>query len=93
MGPADHYLGLLAAASGDLSLAEVHFEASLRLALRMRSEPFVTAAQVQLGLNLRHRGRPGDDERVAQLLRSAEESAVRLGLARLARLAADPGPP
>jgi hypothetical protein len=58
----------------------------------MRSEPFSTAAQVELARTLRQRGRPGDAERVAALLRTAEESALRLGLARLARLAADPGP-
>jgi len=92
VGPADHYLGLLASAMGDLSLAEVHYEAAVRLARRMRSEPFTTAAEVELARTLRQRGRPGDNERVAALLRSAEESALRLGLARLARLAADPGP-
>jgi len=92
LGPADHYLGLLAAATGDLALAEVHYEAALRLARRMRSEPFATAAEVELARTLRQRGRPGDEERVAGLLRAAEESALRLGLGRLARLAADPGP-
>jgi predicted ATPase len=92
VGPADHYLGLLASAMGDVSLAEVHYEAALRLARRMHSEPFATAAEVELARTLRQRGRPGDDERVAALLRTAEESALRLGLARLARLAADPGP-
>jgi DNA-binding SARP family transcriptional activator len=92
LGPADHYLGLLAAATGDLALAEVHDEAALRLARRMHSEPFATAAMVELARTLRQRGRPGDDERVAVLLRTAEEAALRLGLARLARLAADPGP-
>ena len=92
LGPADHYLGLLAAATGDLALAEVHDEAALRLAKRMHSEPFATAAEVELARTLRQRGRAGDDERVAVLLRTAEEAALRLGLARLARLAADPGP-
>jgi DNA-binding SARP family transcriptional activator/tetratricopeptide (TPR) repeat protein len=92
MGPADHYLGLLAAATGDLALAEVHYEAALRMARRMHSEPFATAAMVELARTLRQRGRHGDDERVAVLLRTAEEAALRLGLARLVRLAADPGP-
>ena len=91
VGPADHYLGLLATATGDLALAEVHLEAALRLARRMDSPPFVAAAEVQLARTLRHRGRAGEEERVAQLLRSAEEAAVRMGLLRLARLAADPG--
>jgi hypothetical protein len=90
-GPADHYLGLLATSMGDLALAEVHFEAALRLARRMHSAPFVAAAEVQLARTLRQRARGGDQERVAVLLRSAEEAALRLGLSRLARLAADPG--
>jgi tetratricopeptide (TPR) repeat protein len=91
MGPADHYLGMLASASGDLALAEVHFEAALRLAHRMRSAPFAAAAEVQLARTLRRRGREGEEERVAVLLRNAEESALRMGLQRLVRLAADPG--
>ncbi len=91
VGPADQYLGLLAAAIGDLALAEVHFEAALRLALRMRAEPFVVAAEVELARTLRQRGREGDEERVAVLLRHAEESAVTMGLHRLVRRAATPG--
>lgn len=89
-GPADHYLGLLAAATGDLALAEVHFEAAIRLADRMGSPPFVVASEVELARTLRQRGREGE-ERVAVLLRNAEETALRLGLTRLARMAADPG--
>ncbi len=91
VGPADQYLGLLATATGDLALAEVHFEAALRMADRMHSEPFKAAAEVELARNLRQRGREGEGERVAILLRNAEESALRLGLPRLARMAADPG--
>ncbi|HWD56451.1 MAG TPA: BTAD domain-containing putative transcriptional regulator [Acidimicrobiales bacterium] len=91
VGPADQYLGLLATATGDLALAEVHFEAALRLAHRMHSEPFEAAAEVELARVLRQRGREGEEERVAILLRHAEESALRLGLPRLAGMAADPG--
>jgi hypothetical protein len=91
MGPADHYLGLLAGTMGDLALAEVHHEAALRLARRMSSPPFVAAAETELARTLRHR-RPGaDEERVAVLLRKAEESALVMGLHRLARQAAAPG--
>jgi hypothetical protein len=89
-GPADHFLGLLAAATGDLALAEVHFEAAIRLANRMGSPPFEASSEVELARTLRQRGREGD-ERVAILLRDAEETALRLGLKRLARMAADPG--
>jgi DNA-binding SARP family transcriptional activator/tetratricopeptide (TPR) repeat protein len=90
VGPADHYLGLLAAATGDLALAEVHFEAAIRLATRMGSPPFEAASEVELARTLRRRGREAE-ERVAVLLRTAEETALRLGLTRLARMAADPG--
>jgi tetratricopeptide (TPR) repeat protein len=91
VGPADQYLGLLAATMGDFALAEVHFEVALRLARRMRAEPFVVAAEVELARTLRQRGREGDEERVAVLLRHAEESAVAMGLHRLVRRAAAPG--
>jgi hypothetical protein len=91
LGPADHYLGLLAGTLGDLALAEVHHEAALRLARRMGSPPFVAAAEVELARTLRLRRPTGDEERVAVLLRSAEESALAMGLHRLARLAAEPG--
>jgi hypothetical protein len=90
VGPADHYLGLLAAATGDLALAEVHFEAAIRLANRMGAPPFEAASEVELARTLRQRGRESE-ERVAVLLRNAEETALRLGLRRLARMAADPG--
>ena len=88
LGPADHYLGLLAGAMGDLALAEVHHEAALRLARRMGSPPFVAAAEVELARTLRQRRPTGDEERVAMLLRSAEESAVGHGAASAGELAA-----
>ena len=46
---------------------------------------------MELARTLRQRGREGEEERIAVLLRNAEESALRLGLHRLARMAADPG--
>ncbi|MGO9854071.1 MAG: ATP-binding protein [Acidimicrobiales bacterium] len=90
VGPADQYLGLLGATMGDLALAEVHFEAALLMARRMESPPFVAAAEVELGRTLRRRQPEGEAERVAVLLRAAEESALAMGLHRLARRAAEP---
>jgi DNA-binding SARP family transcriptional activator/tetratricopeptide (TPR) repeat protein len=90
-GPADLYLGLLASAMGDLALAEVHFEAALRLARRMNSAPFIATAEVELARTLRQGHREGNEERIAMLLRQAEESARRMGLSRIARMAAEPG--
>ena len=81
LGPADHYLGLLAETMGDLALAEVHHEAALRLARRMGSPPFVAAAEVELARTLRQRRPAADEERVAVLLRNAEESARAHGAA------------
>ena len=88
IGPADYYLGLLARTMGDLALAEVHFEAALRLAHRMDSPPFVAAAEIQLARTLRQRRGPGDG-RVAVLLRSGEEAALAMGLHQLAAMAAE----
>ncbi|MFZ0249627.1 MAG: BTAD domain-containing putative transcriptional regulator [Acidimicrobiales bacterium] len=90
LGPADHFLGLLAGAMGDLALAEVHHEAALRLARRMGSPPFVAAAEVELARTVRRRRPDADKERVALLLRNAEEAALAMGLDRLAQRAATP---
>ena len=90
LGPADHYLGMLAATMGDHGLAEVHFEAALSVARRLESLPFQIAAEVELARTLRRRRPDEEAERVAELLRHGEESARALGLHRLARLAAEP---
>jgi len=90
-GPADQYLGQLAVLRGDLALAEVHFEAALHLARHMQAAPFVVAAEVELARVLRRRRPDGEAERIAVLLRDAEESALAMGLHRLASLAAEPG--
>ena len=91
-GPADQYLGLLAFQSrGDLALAEVHFEAALHLARHMQAAPFVVAAEVELARLLRRRRPEAEAERIAVMLRDAEESALAMGLHRLAALAAEPG--
>ena len=91
VGPADHYLGLLAETFGDLALAEVHHDAALRLARRMGSPPFVAAAEVALARTVRRRRPAADKERVAGLLRNAEQAARAMGLHRLAQQAAASG--
>ena len=90
-GPADQYLGHLARLSGDLALAEVHFRASQRQAQRMHAAPFAVAAAVELARTLRLRRPEAAAAEIAVLLRDGEESALSMGLRRLARLAADPG--
>jgi hypothetical protein len=91
VGPADHYLGLLAGVMGDLALAEVHHEAAVRLARRMGSPPFVVAAEVELARTVRQRRPSADKARVATLLHGAEEAARAMGLHRLAQQAAKTG--
>ena len=88
VGPADHYLGLLAGLLGDFALAEVHHEAALRLARRMGSPPFVAAAEVALARAVRQRRPTADDARAAALLHNAEEAARVMGLHRLTEQAA-----
>jgi DNA-binding SARP family transcriptional activator len=88
VGPADHYLGLLAETFGDLALAEVHHDAALRLARRMGSPPFVAAAEMELARTLRRRRPAADKVRVARLVRNAEEAARAMGLHRLTQRAA-----
>jgi len=86
-GPADFFLGLLATVSGDQALAQVHYEAALRLARRMAAPPFIAVAELELGRALRRGGRNEDQERAVTLLASAEASANTMGLTRIARLA------
>lgn len=86
-GSADLFLGLLASVMGDPSLAEVHFEAALRLARRMAAPPFIANAEFELARVLRNGGRERDQERAATLFRSAEELALSMGLTRIARMA------
>jgi hypothetical protein len=88
-GPADLFLGLLASVSGDRSLAEVHFEAALRLARRMNAPPFIAVAEFELGRALRRGGRSEDQARASTLLSGAERSARGMGLTRIARLVAE----
>jgi hypothetical protein len=90
LGPADHFLGLLAETMGDLALAEVHHDTALRLARRMGSPPFVAAAEIELARTLRRRRPAADKTRVAELLRNAEEAARAMGLHRLVRQAGAP---
>jgi len=91
VGPADHYLGLLAETIGDLALAEVHHDAALRLARSMGSPPFVAAAEMELARTVRRRRPTAEKERVAGLLRNALVGARAMGLRRLAERATAPG--
>jgi hypothetical protein len=80
----------LAETMGDLALAEVHHDAALRLARRMGSPPFAAAAEMELARTVRRRRPAADKNRVAELLRTAEEAARAMGLHRLARRAGAP---
>ena len=57
----------------------------------MHAAPFAVAAAVELARTLRLRRPEAAAAEIAVLLRDGEESALSMGLRRLARLAADPG--
>ena len=86
-GPADHYLGLLAATLGRHDQAAGHFEEALRLGRSLASPPLVAATQLAYGRLLLARKGPGDAERAAGLLAECLATTRRLGLTRLARQA------
>jgi hypothetical protein len=78
LGPADYYLGLLAAAGGDLALAERHFAAALDLSQRVRADLFVAWTRLAWARRLL-----GDDRRRAEaLLTETLALAERHGLSR-----------
>jgi DNA-binding SARP family transcriptional activator len=81
-GPADYYLGLLAAARADLPLARRHLEASLDIARRTNALAFTAATRAELGGVLLR----SDDAVEARVhLDTARTTATALGLSRITR--------
>jgi hypothetical protein len=81
-GPADHYLGLLAAARVDFPLARQHLEASLDMARRVDALAFTAATRAELGGVLL---RTGEDLEARVHLDTARTTAAALGLSRITR--------
>jgi DNA-binding SARP family transcriptional activator len=81
-GPADHYLGLFAAARDDLPLARHHLEASLEMARRVNALAFTAATRAELGGVLL---RLNDAVEARVHLDTARTTAAALGLSRITR--------
>ena len=91
LGPADHYLGLLAGTMGDLALAEVHHEAALRLARRMGSRPSWPRPKWSWPGPCAGADRPPTRSGSPCCCAMRRGAALAMGLHRLAQRAAAPG--
>jgi DNA-binding CsgD family transcriptional regulator/tetratricopeptide (TPR) repeat protein len=82
-GAADRYLGMLAAARGDLELADEHFEAAIDFNRRMGATTWVAHTAYEQARALSARGGAGDRERAGRLAGEAAALAERIGMPTL----------
>jgi DNA-binding CsgD family transcriptional regulator/tetratricopeptide (TPR) repeat protein len=82
-GAADRYLGMLAAARGDLDLADRHFEAAMAFNRRMGAATWVARTAYEQARALLARGGVDDGERAARLAGEAAAIAQRIGMPTL----------
>jgi tetratricopeptide (TPR) repeat protein len=80
-GPADSFLGRLAATAERWAEAEAHFEAALAACERIGARALATRTRAWYAEMLRDRDEPGDRERADALERAAHEEAKAMGLA------------
>jgi class 3 adenylate cyclase len=80
-GPAEAFLGHLAATAGLLDEAQGHFDAALLACERVGARPMAARTRWWYAEMLRARNATGDAERAAELAAVAEEEAAALGLA------------
>ena len=80
-GPADAFLGRLAATAGRLDVAEEHFRTAIVEAARIGAHSAGARARAWYAELLRARSGPGDAEQAAELQRVADEESERMGLA------------
>ncbi|WP_235025866.1 ATP-binding protein [Caballeronia arationis] len=77
-GSAARYLGMLAHAMGDWSVAEEHFEYALRMDERLRAWPWLAHGRHEFALMLAERNRIEDRARAQDLLAAAADAAREL---------------
>ena len=80
-GPADSFLGRLAATAGLFDEAEEHFEAALEECERVGARVMASRTRWWYASMLHARDEPGDAERATELAATAEREAEELGLA------------
>jgi hypothetical protein len=79
-GPAECFLGRLAATAGDWTAAERHYHDGLAACQRMGARPLAARTRDWYAELLRARDEPGDAERADELERAARAEAETLGL-------------
>jgi hypothetical protein len=90
-GPVSHYLGLLAATTGQAGAAIGYFEEASELEEQIGALPYLAHSLHGLAATLTARAGPGDAGRAAQAQSRARDIAERLGLTHLLdRLARPP---
>jgi tetratricopeptide (TPR) repeat protein len=82
-GPVSHYLGLLAAATGQAGAAIGYFEEAIELEEQIGALPYLAHSLHGLAAALTARGGPGDAGQAARAESRAREIAERLGLTHL----------
>jgi len=85
LGPADFFLGRLAAAAGQLEAAEAHLGAAVALAERLRARPALARAHAALADLLADRGDAADRVACREHASQAHTLARTLGMAPLVR--------
>lgn len=88
-GPSDLYLGSLAALMNRRQEAADHFERALELVRRAGTPPWHAHVLHRYGLLMARSAERGDRERGAEMLKSAQQIADRLGMVPLARQCAE----
>ena len=88
-GSVSRLLGLLATTQGAFDRAIAHLERSVAVHERLGAAPFVACSKRDLARALQRRGRPLDAARARDLARTAEHSALKLGMPCLVRQARD----
>jgi tetratricopeptide (TPR) repeat protein len=83
LGAADHWLGVLAGATGRFTEAIAHLEAALVRHREMGARPWTALTEEAYGHVLSMRGQAADAERAAKLTESAMRTAEELGLAAI----------
>jgi DNA-binding CsgD family transcriptional regulator len=87
VGPASRFLGLLATTLKRWDAAERHFSDAIAMCRRIGEPPFEAYAQLGYADMLIRRDAPGDRNHARELLGQVQDTARRLGMIRLARLA------
>src|SRR5262249_19034143 len=85
LGPATHFLGLLARTMGRLDEAAAHFERAVAETRRVGARPFLARALHEYAVLLRRRGGPGDAEQAETMLAEAGGIATAIGMEGLVR--------